>query len=102
MTTDTYVVGASGKSSIVKDPQATLDYTFDWSAWLDLVDDTIADEECTCDDGIVIQNTNINGESVIVWLTGGEVGGEYTVTCKITTAAGRIDERSFYVKVRDR
>ena len=47
MSTETYVVtgtGADAKNTIVKDPNAVLDYTFDWSEWLDAITDTLASQ----------------------------------------------------------
>ena len=40
--TDTVSVSSSGKASIKKDPNAVLDYPFDWTDWLDLINDEIA------------------------------------------------------------
>jgi hypothetical protein len=37
-----------------------------------------------------------------IWLKGGTLGTEYTVTNKIVTTAGRTDERSFTITIEDR
>jgi hypothetical protein len=37
-----------------------------------------------------------------VWLSGGTVGERYTVTTRITTSAGRTDDRSIEIWVRQR
>lgn len=37
-----------------------------------------------------------------VWLSGGELGKSHTTTCRITTTAGRIDDRSFQIDIRQR
>jgi len=39
---------------------------------------------------------------VTVWLSGGTAGINYKVACLITTAAGRTDERTIWIKVVDR
>lgn len=84
----------------VKDPQATLDYSFNWAAWLTI--DTIAAVTWTVPSGIT-QTAAINTTTTAtIWLSGGTVGTRYTVVCRITTAAGRIDERSLIVSVQQK
>lgn len=39
------------------------------------------------------------GSVVTVWLTGGILGQVYTVAITITTAAGRVDTRTFEVRI---
>lgn len=103
---DTYVVSSSGKAVIVKDDQAKLDYTFDWSQWLAPITDTIASAVATIHgDGIATIGspaTQVGSTSVTIWVAGGTIGQQYQLECKITTAAGRIDERSIYINVKDR
>lgn len=87
-------------SSFTKDPGATLDYVIDWSAWLG--DDTIATATVTTPDGLTETAETHDATSVTVWLAGGTARENYTVTCRITTTAGRVDERSIRIQVRDR
>jgi len=87
--------------TFVKDPAATLDYTLDWSRWLDT--DTIASSQFTATPNtITIANQTNTTTDCTVWLSGGQMGTEYTITNTITTAAGRIDERSFTVRIQNR
>jgi hypothetical protein len=102
MTTDTYIVNSSGKSSIIKDPDATLDYTFDWTAWLAGITDSIVSFQFIIDPGIVLVSSSFLGALVTAIISGGTDGGAYNVTCRITTAAGRIDDRSMTIKIKDR
>jgi hypothetical protein len=86
-----------------KDPDATLDYGFDWSQWLNdgeiITEYTITTSPC----GIVdIYNTSTTAGSVIVWLSSGSVGTRYSVGCLIETSGSRIDERTIKIDVRDR
>jgi hypothetical protein len=37
-----------------------------------------------------------------LFISGGVVGQKYSVTNQITTAAGRVDERSFELRIRNR
>ena len=101
--TDTYVVDAkSGKATILKDPNAVLDYTFDWTEWLDDLTDTIASRVVTPGTGLTLDSDAIAGKKVIAWVSGGTAGTTYTLACRITTAGGRTDERTIYIKVKER
>jgi hypothetical protein len=84
----------------LKDPNATLDYTIDWSAWLD--DDTIATSTWTASDGITVADEANTTTAATVWLSGGTVGATYPVINRITTAAGRTEDRSLYIRVINR
>lgn len=89
-----------------KDPDAVLDYTIDWSDWLD--DDTIstsawatparADE----DDDITIDDDSNTTTIATVWLSGGTPGLHYKVTNHIVTADGREEDRTITIKVKQR
>ena len=98
----------------VKDPDAVLDFKFDWKAatnqsntalsdWLGSVE-TISSRTVTADSGITVDSSNITdtNTSVTVCLSGGTVGTVYSVMCEIVTSAGRTDERTIYVTVRER
>ena len=83
-----------------KDPSAILDYSIDWSLWLN--GDTIATSSWTVPTGLTKVSDTKNDSSTTVWLSGGTLGQTYTVTNRITTANGRTDERSIIIKVEDR
>lgn len=101
--TDTYVIDSvSGKATILKDPQAVLDYIFDWTAWLDDISDALSTHVVTVPTGISLDSSSIVGKTVVAWLSGGVAGTTYKIQCKITTTGARTDERSIYVKVKDR
>ena len=98
----------------VKDPQAELDYKFDWapltneapgavSDWL-ASGETIESYTLTIAGGItnVSDSRTDSNTSVTVWLSGGSAGREYRVTCHIVTSAWREDDRTIVVKVRQR
>lgn len=86
--------------SIDKDPDAVLDYSVDWSAWLDT--DTIATSAWTAATGITVDSDTNSTTIATVWLSGGTAGRNYAVTNRITTAAGRTDDRTIIIKVRER
>jgi hypothetical protein len=85
---------------ILKDPQAELDYGFDWGSWLD--GDTIADSIWIADSGITVESDVFTDTTTTVWLSGGTLGCAYNVTNRITTAAGRTDDRTLLVQVSNR
>lgn len=82
----------------IKRPGAELDYTVDWSRWLD--GDTITASTWELDDGIENDGDTRTLTSATVWLSGGTDDANYSVTNRIVTAAGRKDARSFTIKVR--
>jgi hypothetical protein len=83
-----------------KDPSAILDYQFDWSAWL--VADTITAHTVTAEDGLTVDSTTASTTAVTAWVSGGTVGETYELTCHITTADGRQDDRTLHIAVRER
>ena len=85
----------------LKDPSAVLDYAFDWTGWL-AAGETITDHTITADTGITVDSSTELDGKVTVWLSGGTAGQNYKVACKITTSAGRTDERTIWIKVTDR
>lgn len=99
-------------SRFIKDPSAVLDYKFDWAAltngsgtsdWLSS-GETIASRTVTLDTGLTKDSDSVtdSSTSVTVWLSGGTAGSTYGVTCRITTTAGRTDERSIVIEVKNR
>ena len=86
----------------LKDPSAVLDYVFDWKEeWL-ATGETIDNYTITADTGITVDSWTEDDGKVAVWLSGGTAGINYKVACKITTSAGRTDERTIWIKVVDR
>ena len=104
--TDTYVVSSTGKYTILKDPEATLDYTFDWTDWLaKSSNDTIATATFTVPTGLVLVSSSViaAGLKARAFISGGTAGTTYKVTCAITTVLApnaRIEERVIYIKVK--
>lgn len=95
-----------------KDPDAVLDYKFDWAAetngtgtsdWL-AAGETITSHTVTVEAGLTKDSDSATDTdtSVTVWLSGGTAGTDYDVACEITTSADRTDERTITIRVRDR
>ncbi len=86
--------------SFTKDPDAVLDYQWDWAAWLGT--DTIAGHEITVPDGLALDSSEATNTTVTAWISDGTVGQSYLATCHIVTAAGREDDRTVTITVLER
>jgi hypothetical protein len=86
----------------VKDPDSVLDYTFDWTDWLD--GDTINSSTWTIESPLTMvpASDSYSDTKTTLYLTGGDAGSDYLVTNRITTAASRTAERSFEIRIRER
>lgn len=84
-----------------KDPNEKLDYTLNWTAAL-IDSDTIQESLWTVPSGLVSSSESHDDTKCVIWLSGGTEGEKYTISNKITTAAGRIMERSATLKVKSR
>lgn len=89
----------SERTVFYKDPDAYLDYVWDWSEWLG--DDTIVSHDVTVETGLTLESESTTTTAVTVWLSGGTLGETYAVTVKIDTAAGRTDERTSSMRIRN-
>ena len=84
-----------------KDPEAVLDYSFDWTAWL-APGETIVSYVLTIPGGITKTSDGEAGGVVTFWLSGGLANTRYRIECLIVTSDDRADERSISIKVVDR
>lgn len=100
---DTYTTTA-GKPTIKKDPDSTLDYPFDWSKWLALINDTIASVLWILDPTLTLASSSFTAVTATAFISGGllAIGTSVPVTCRITTAGGRVDERTILLKIVER
>jgi hypothetical protein len=87
--------------SFKKDPNATLDYTVDWGQWL--TNETIfGTPTWVVPDGITKYSESNTVTTATIWLTGGTVGTNYDVVCRIVTTAGRVNDQTITIKVVER
>ena len=98
------------EATLYKDPNAKLDYRFDWGTEY-LAGDTINPGDTisvstwtSTPSGLTSVATSVSGGNTLtnIRLSGGVVGTTYTVTNHVVFASGQEDERSFYLKVVDR
>lgn len=98
--------------SFIKDPDAVLDYLFDWKAstnsngtsdWLQS-SEIITDHTVTATTGLTVDSSSLvnTATSVQAWLSGGTPGSKYDVTCHIVTSAGREDDRTIRILCQQR
>jgi hypothetical protein len=85
--------------SVTKDPNAVLDYQFDWSDWL-ADGDTLSASTWTPASGITVDSSARTTTTATVWLSGGTAGQVYEVVNHVTTVDGRQDDRTLRVRVR--
>jgi hypothetical protein len=86
---------------ITKDPNANLDYMVDWTAWLG-EDDLSTAQFIDASGALTIANVSHTPKTATAWISGGVVNETYTVTCRVTTAGGRQEDRSFLLNIRER
>lgn len=87
-------------NTFIKDPNASLDYSWDWTAWLP-TGDSINSFTLTLD-GLVEETSANDGQIVTAVLSGGTLGRTHAVRCRITTGNGLIDDRTIFIQIRDR
>jgi len=86
--------------TFTKDPDAVLDYQWDWSAWL--AGDTIVEHTIDVPAGLTATPHSHTGTAVTAWIKGGTACQVYPVTCHVKTAGGREDDRTIEITVMER
>lgn len=91
-------------ASYKKDPNAVLDYTFDWTAYLTPLADTIASVSWIISSGLTKVSQSNTTTTATAFISGGVVGKTETLTCRITTNSvpPRVDDRSVLLKITER
>lgn len=86
----------------MKDPDAVLDFLWDWSTWL-TAGDTIASHAVLLAEGdVAIDSSSHTTTTVTAWLSAGTAETDSSVTARVTTAQGRTDDRTITIYVRQR
>jgi hypothetical protein len=81
-----------------KDPDSTLDYQFNWKSELD--GDVITVSEFLLPDGMTQVSASNTTNTATIFVTGGDCGGIYRVTNRITTDGGRTFDATIKIAVR--
>lgn len=86
-------------SSFIKDPNAVLDYMWDWTDWLP-AGDTISTADVTLAAGDVVINSESNTTSTVTaWISGGTQSTDAQLTARVVTAQGRTDDRTITLHI---
>lgn len=87
---------------LLKDPNASLNYSVDWSSYLE-AGETLAGSTWQIEPNgeLAYASASFDAASATATLSGGAIGHVYRVTNRITTSLGRIDDRSFILRVED-
>lgn len=85
----------------LKDPDAVLDWRWDWSQWLE-DGEQIVTSTMTVSAGLTLDSSSFTLATATAWLSGGTAGTPYTVANRITTNQGRTDERTITIRVVNR
>lgn len=95
-------------SELEHDPDAVLDYSWDWDDWLDdaetITNHSISVNPVQTAEGIVIESSDIyiGARKVVAWISGGVLNTAVDVTCHILTSEGREDDRTHNLWVMER
>lgn len=84
-----------------KDPDSVIDYGVDWSRWL-RDGETISTSTWLVEDGLTIEREAFSDTITTVVLSGGTVNTQYTITNRVVTSFGAIDDRSMKIKCREK
>ena len=90
-------------ADFIKDPNAVLDYSFDWSDWLSESEE-INTSTWINPDNITINTSAKTATSSVVWVSGGTAGKTYRLTNRIVTnhSPARTDDRTLLIEVQDK
>lgn len=80
-----------------QDPDAHKDWSVDWSAWLE--DGETITVSTWVTDGLTLDAESKSDTKATVWVSGGVVGGRYSVTNRVVTSLGRSDDRSLHFMI---
>lgn len=87
--------------TIDKDPDAVLDYSFDWRQWL-LSGDSIVSHQFLAEGTLTVESSANDATTATAWVSGGTAKSTLRLTCRINTADGRTDDRSVFLKILER
>jgi hypothetical protein len=90
-------------TDFIKDPNAVLDYGFDWSDWLQ-AGEVITSSTWINPDSITINSNAYLSETTVVWVSGGTAGKSYRLTNRIVTnnSPARTEDRTLLIEVQER
>lgn len=101
-----YNDGSTIPTAPYKDPDSVIDYGADYASWLSsgetisasawLIDGTTVSATDTVN-GLTLDSATSSMTATAAWLSGGTEGSTYTLTNRVTTSAGRVEDRSMTI-----
>lgn len=95
-----FVIDIQGRAVQAKAPEAVLDYTFDWSLWLQ-PGELITSYTITPPSDMTATNTVASGTTVTTSLSGGTAGELARILCLISTNQGRTEPAAIYLQITE-
>jgi hypothetical protein len=90
--------------SAIKDTQAVIDYTIDWSATLSSSSpsDTISTSSWAVDNGVTVDSDSNTTTTTTAWVSGGTQWKIASLVNTVTTVGGRTYERTIHLTLQDK
>ena len=90
---------STSPDEFIKDPDARLDYHWDWTPWM-VPGDTIDSHSIIVVGDVTADTDSHTDSTVTTWIEGGTANTRAEVTARITTVGGRTDDRTITLFVR--
>lgn len=84
-----------------KQPVEVLDYDFDFSAYLQSVNDVATSHTAVATTGLTVESSTLARGVVKVFVSGGVDGETHKVSATITTQGGRVKQADIQLKVKE-
>lgn len=84
-----------------KQPAEVLDYPFDFTDFLQEVNDTALSHTVTVSEGVTLGTTSLARGVVRAFVSGGVSGRAYKVSATLTTTGGRVKQLDIQLKVKE-
>ena len=85
----------------VKQPVEVQDYPFDFTEYLQGINDVADTFTVSAADGVTIESSSISRGVVRAFVAGGTSGRSYKVSATLTTKGGRVKQLDILVKVKE-
>lgn len=88
--------------TFIKQPVDVADYDILYTDWLSEGDQLVlANYLVEPNTDLAVNNLDIVGDRLKIWVAGGVSGASYKLTCTVTTLGGRVRQDEFKIKVKD-
>lgn len=96
-----FVTDFTGIPYDIKDPNSTIEYPVDWTAWLAERNDTINAVQWTLTGSLVNVSSSFTAAGrAAIFISGGTLGEIDLVRCRITTVGGLVEYKSFNLRIQ--